>query len=101
MEIIFRVFLQCEPPQDALREASMKARQIVAVILLSFAIALITFVLPNMTRDFHDWRQALRENDRSAADLYQTSVELDGVGAAVALGLAGLGCFLLWKRAPQ
>lgn len=79
----------------------MRVRRIVGVVLLVLAVALIAFVLPNMTRDFHYWRQAVHENDRSAAELYATNFQLDCVGAAVALGVAGLGSFLLWKRKPQ
>ena len=76
----------------------MRIRRIFGVMLLTLAIALMTYLIPNILRDFQDWRVALRENDRSAAELYETNLELEAVGSVIALGMAGGGFLLFFPK---
>ena len=63
--------------------------------VLVAAAALVALLVPGTLRDFNDWRESLRIGDKSAAELYETNLEIDGVEIAFVLGIAALATFLL------
>jgi len=63
--------------------------------LLIAAVAVTGFRVPQIWREYREWRYAL-PIDPSAADLYRTELMVSMVGIAVAL-CVGLGAFYLLR----
>jgi hypothetical protein len=79
----------------------MKMRQIFRVVVLALAMFWLVYAVPVIVRDTHNWQKALRRDDRSAAELYETDLELHAFGTIVVLGIAGAAWFMLrGKRDP-
>lgn len=95
--------LRLEPPETTIfhdhgENLIIKLRQLVRVSILVLTIAYIGLRLPVVIRDFHNWRQALHENDKSAAELYETDLEIEGAGVVFVLGATAISWFALGRE---